>query len=337
LSQPFLIAEIGVNHNGDVDLAIKMIDSAKKAGADAVKFQTFTADALVSHGTPKVPYQERSTSPKESHYEMLRKLELTRKDHIALKSHCEKAGIIFLSTPYDIDSARFLHEKLDVSMFKTASADIVDLPLHRYISSTGKPSIVSVGMATLGEIEEVVDIYKLNKKSSLTLLHCVSNYPCTDESLNLNVMKTLRSAFDVPVGYSDHSVGYIAAVLSIAFGASVIEKHFTIDKNQPGPDHLASSTPEDFTMLALAVRRAEAMLGCTTKKLQEEEQQMALVSRKSIVLKKDLRVGEIVDETHLTLKRPGTGLLSREMDNLIGRKALRDLSSGEQVFYHDIK
>ena len=332
----FLIAEIGVNHNGDIALAKKMITAAKSSGADAVKFQTFTAETLVSQRTPKVRYQESTTSPDESHYEMIQKLELKRDDHFLLKTYCEEVGVGFLSTPYDIDSAKFLHEELGVSLFKTASADIVDLPLHQYIASTGKHSIVSVGMATLGEIEDVVSVYRNSGNQNLTLLHCVSNYPCADESLNLNVMMTLKNAFQLDVGYSDHSVGYEAAVLSVAFGATVIEKHFTLDKKLPGPDHLASSTPEEFALLVNAVRRAENMVGSPVKRCQEEERQMASVSRKSITLMCDLRAGDKIERNHLIMRRPGNGLLAKEIERVCGMRVKSDLSAGHQLALSDL-
>ena len=331
-----LIAEIGVNHNGDMNLAKKMIDAAKSSGADAVKFQTFTAEALVSQGTPKVRYQENTTCSEETHYEMIQKLELKRDDHFLLKTYCEEVGIEFLSTPYDIDSAKFLHEELDVNLFKTASADIVDLPLHQYIASTGKHSIVSVGMATLGEIEDAVSVYRKSGNQNPTLLHCVSNYPCADESLNLNVMMTLKNAFQLDVGYSDHSVGCEAAILSVAFGASVIEKHFTLDKKLPGPDHLASSTAEEFALLKSAVRRAEGMLGSPVKLCQDEEKQMASVSRKSITLGCDLPSGCKIESHHLVMRRPGTGLSAKEIERVCGMRVKSDLSAGHQLGLSDL-
>ena len=335
LEKCYLIAEIGVNHNGDMNLARKMIDAAKKSGADAVKFQTFTAKTLVSEGTPKVRYQENTTSPEESHYEMIESLELKRHDHAPLKEYSERKGLDFISTPYDIDSAQFLHEELDMKIFKVASADIVDLPLQEYIARTGKPAIVSVGMATLGEIEEVAEIYRKFNNCNMIFLHCVSNYPCAEDSLNLEVMKTLRQAFQFPVGYSDHSVGSEAAIMSLAFGAKVIEKHFTLDKSLPGPDHQASSTPEEFSSLARSVRRAEQMLGNPTKKCQPEEWQMSQVSRKSIVLNCDIDIGSVIEQQHLTLKRPGSGFQAKELENIIGKTAMRFLKEGDQIKYGD--
>jgi len=336
INKSLLIAEIGVNHNGDMQLAKKMINAAKSSGADAVKFQTFTANDLVSRGTPKVHYQKSTTSPDESHYEMIKKLELKREDHFLLKEYCEKVGIEFLSTPYDVHSAKFLHEELEVRLFKTASADIVDLPLHRYIASTGKHSIVSVGMATLGEIEDVVNIYNNSGNQNLTLLHCVSNYPCADESLNMNVLNTLRNAFQIPVGFSDHSVGYEAAVLSVAFGVTVIEKHFTLDKNLPGPDHMASSTPKEFSSLKVAVRRAENMLGSPVKSCQEEERQMSFVSRKSIVAARYIPVGDIIQPEDLVLKRPGSGVKSTFLDYFIGKEAKKEIQLDQLISFEDI-
>lgn len=337
LKQCYLIAEIGVNHNGDVQLARKMIDAAKKSGADAVKFQTFTAETLVSQGTRKVSYQESTTSPGESHYEMIRKLELNREAHARLKEYCERQGLTFISTPYDVESARFLQEELDMEIFKAASADIVDLPLQRFIASTGKPALVSVGMAKLGEVETVAEVYRQAANTNMVLLHCVSNYPCADESLNLTVMNTLRQAFQVPVGYSDHSVGPEAATLSIALEAKVIEKHFTLDKELPGPDHRASSTPEEFKVLVQAVRRAERMIGCPIKKCQEEEQQMSQVSRKSLHLAKKIRAGEEISEEDLVMKRPGIGLPINQLQKLVGRTAVKDLEKGHQINFYDLR
>jgi len=268
---------------------------------------------------------------------MIHKLELRREDHASLKAYCEHLGLTFLSTPYDVESARFLYEELKVDLLKTASADIVDLSLQSYVAKTGKPIAVSVGMATLGEIEEVIEIYRKANNPNIILLHCVSNYPCSDGSLNLSVMSTLRNAFYVPVGYSDHSVGEEAAVLSVALGSRLIEKHFTLDKNLPGPDHRASSTPGEFAALVNAVRRAEKMLGSPVKRCQEEEIQMAQVSRKSIVITESLDSGDIIEFKHLGLMRPGTGMPAREMDKLVGKRVIRSLKKGHQISMCEVK
>lgn len=336
LKKTYIIAEIGVNHAGSVDLAKKMISAAKSSGADAVKFQTFTAEALVTHGTPKVKYQETTTSVSEDHFNMIKNLEFKNEDHPEIFEYCKSLGIDFISTPYDIESARFL-DNLGVTIFKVASADIVDLPLHRFLASTQKPVIIATGMATLGEIETVVNIYRDCKNENICLLHCVSNYPCSDESLNLSAMNTIANSFYLPVGFSDHSVGDLAASLSIALGAKVVEKHFTLDKNMPGPDHKASSTPEEFASLVRMIRQTEIMLGSPLKRPQQEEAQMALVSRKSIVAKFDLPKGHLISENDLTLKRPGTGIYSKSLGDIIGKITANDVPANKLISWHDIE
>lgn len=336
LQRVFVIAEIGVNHNGSIEIAKRLITEAKKAGADAVKFQTFTAESLVSHGTPKVKYQRVTTDHDESHFDMIKSLELSRQDHLPLIEFCEEVGITFISTPYDVGSAEFL-DKLGVEIFKTASADITDFVLHEFLASTGKPVIISTGMATMQEIEEVLRLYDLKNSSDIYLLHCVSNYPCSYSSLNLNVMTTLKEKFGLPVGYSDHAVGPYPAVASVALGAQVIEKHFTLDKDWEGPDHRASSTPDEFAELVLAIRTCEASLGSSAKEVQAEEMEMRKVSRKSIFLSGPLSKGEEIDAESLTLKRPGTGLYARHFSDIIGRRAIRDLPAGHMLALDDLE
>ncbi len=330
-----MIAEIGVNHNGDIDLAKEMVLAAKRSGADAVKFQTFTAAALVTQGTQKVHYQKNSTSQDETHYEMLSRLELSKSQHRDLFEFCQKVEIDFLSTPYDIESAQFLTE-LGVKMFKTASADLVDLPLQNYVASTGKPVVVATGMSDLGEVQQVVKIFDEAENPNMVLLHCVSNYPCSDNSLNLRAMNVLSGAFGVPVGYSDHSEGFLAAVISVAMGARVIEKHFTLDKTFEGPDHKASSTPEEFAELVQNVRRSERMLGSLRKACQEEERQMAEVSRKSLVLARDIFKGDIIVAGDLHLMRPGTGIPARYIPHLLGRRVNKNLEAHHQLRWNDL-
>jgi N-acetylneuraminate synthase/N,N'-diacetyllegionaminate synthase len=337
LNECMLIAEIGVNHNGDMILAKEMIDAAKESGADAVKFQTFKAETLVSQGTPKVKYQESTTSPQESHFEMIKSLELSRDNHFLLSDYCLKKEIKFLSTPYDIESAKFLNEDLNLEIFKTASADLIDLPLHEYIAESGKPVIISVGMSSLGEIEENLNIYNSYKHRDVILLHCVSNYPCAHENLNLRVLKTLKQAFDLPVGYSDHSIGSEAAILSIGLGAKIIEKHFTLDKNLSGPDHLASSTPAEFKSIASSVRNAEKILGSSIKICQQEEKQMAEVSRKSIVMKEAAKAGTVLSTKNLCVKRPGTGLSPKLLYQIYGLKLSVDKDFDELLKLTDFE
>ena len=329
-----IIAEIGVNHGGCVDLAFKMIDEAKKCGADAVKFQTFKASALVGKNTPKVDYQMSTTDVNESHFEMIKALEFKYEDHEPVINYCRSKKIEFISTPYDIESAAFLDE-LGVKVFKTASADIVDLPLHKFLAATRKSVIISTGMATLGEIEEVLSIYEREDISKVSLLHCVANYPCSYQSLNLNVLKTLKEVFDLPVGFSDHAIGPFPAVASVALGAKIIEKHFTLDREMAGPDHKASSTPEEFSVLVEAIRIAETSLGSKVKSTQNEEIEMRKISRKSLFLTKDIGEGNIIEEGDLTLKRPGFGIYASVLPMIIGRKANKDLIKDEMLQYGD--
>lgn len=335
LKQAFLIAEIGVNHNGDMDLAKQMILAAKESGADAVKFQTYTSESLVAEGTPKVDYQKQTTDIHETHFEMLKKLELSKDDHVNLFNFCKTNEIIFLSTPYDAQNAKFL-VNLGVSLFKTASADIVDHSLHNYIASTNIPSIIATGMASIEEIEEVVNIYRNYNNNNFILLHCVSNYPCSDESLNMNTIHTIKNKFSCDIGYSDHSIGDLAAIISIAQGAKLIEKHFTLDKSLKGPDHKASSTPEEFKKLVDNVRRAEKILGNHSKKMQPEEWQMAQVSRKSIFLSQDLKKNDVLSESDLVLKRPGSGILGNKIHKICGMKLRCDLKKDHMLDWDNL-
>ena len=334
-NQNLIIAEIGVNHNGKIETAFKLIDAAKKAGADAVKFQTFRAEKLATQNTPKVQYQINNTKNTESHYEMLKRLELSELDHIKLKKYCDEKEIEFLSTPYDLDAAKFLLS-IGVKKFKTASADIVDIPLHEYIAGTQVPTIISTGMANIGEIEKIVNIYKDKGNSSITLLHCTSNYPCSDKSVNMKVMSTIKKTFGVDVGYSDHTVDSTAAIMAIAMGSNVIEKHLTLDNKMVGPDHKASINPEAFGEYVIKIRKAEIMLGDARKKIQEEEVEMSKVSRKSITICKDKKKGEILVESDLVLKRPGIGLQSTFLNDVIGRKLKNSLKSDHILSWSDL-
>ena len=329
----FIIAEIGVNHNGDLELAKKMIIAAKNAGADAVKFQTFSADKLASINTPKVKYQIDKNHKNESHYEMLKKLELSFDDHILLNSFCKKNHIMFLSTPYDVESAKFLNEILDIKYFKTASADIIDIPLHEYISSTSKPCIISTGMSSLSEIQHVYEIYN---SSDIAFLHCISNYPCSDKSLNLNVIRSLSNLFNVPIGYSDHSIGSVAAISAVSLGARIIERHFTTNKSLNGPDQRSSSDPKEFELLVNQIRRAEKMLGNPLKKLQKEEIDMRNTSRKSLHIVQDIAINQIILKKDLELKRPGNGLSYKYIDYFIGKKTTKELKQGHKISLGDV-
>ena len=333
LNNCYIIAEIGVNHNGDINLAEKMIYEAKLAGADAVKFQSFRANRLVTKDTPKVKYQIMTSNSGESHYEMLKKLELSNKDHHRLFKYCNTLNIDFISTPYDIESAKFLNN-LGVLLFKTASADLTDLPLHNYIASTGKPVLIATGMANMEEIQDVVSVYS-GSSCELLLLHCVSNYPATDMSLNLKALNLLSLKFKLSIGFSDHSLGSLASCLAVALGSKVIEKHFTLQKNMPGPDHKASATPLEFSKLVKDIRRTELMLGSESKFVQPEELEMLKVSRKSVVAATKIQAGQKIKAEHLLLMRPGEGIPAKFITSIIGRTTSRDIAKHERISWKD--
>jgi sialic acid synthase SpsE len=331
----YFIAEIGVNHNGNMKLAKRMILAAKKAGADAVKFQTFKADNLAIPDTLKVKYQKKNTPKKQSHYEMLKSLELSDSQHRILYRFCKREKIEFLSTPYDVSSAKFLNA-LGCKIFKTASADIVDLSLHEYLAKTNKIVLISTGMSNFKEINHCINIYKKFKNRKFILLHCVSNYPCSDKSINMMVLKKMRNSFNCAVGYSDHGHGNEASILSVAFGAKVIERHFTINKNLPGPDQSTSLLPKDFSAMVKSVRKSELIIGKPIKYCQPEEKEMLKISRKSLTILKIINKNEIIKKDHLTLKRPGKGLYEKELKNIIGRRAKKKLKLNYQIRYKDL-
>ena len=332
----YFIAEIGVNHNGSLSLAKKMVDSAKKSGADAVKFQTFKADDLVTPKTPKVLYQKKNTSIKISHYEMIKSLEFSRENHIQIKNYCKKKKIEFISTPYDLKSAIFLN-KLGCSIFKTSSADLVDLELHDYLAKNKKKVIISTGMSTFREIEKCLKIYKKHSNKNYVLLHCVSNYPCSFSSLNLSVIPIMKKKFNCEVGFSDHTIDHEAAKICSSLGGRIIEKHFTINKKLPGPDQKTSILPKDFKELISQVRKTELILGQPVKECQKEELEMKKISRKSLTLIQDIKVGGILKKNSISLKRPGTGLYYYNLKNVIGKKARRNLKKNYQFKLKDLK
>ena len=336
LKSVYIIAEAGVNHNGNIYIAKELIDKAKDVGADAVKFQSYKANKLANVNTPKVKYQKfNAINSDETHLEMLQKYELSEDDHINLKNYCDKKNIDFLSTPYDVESAKIL-TRLNVKMFKVASADLVDFQLHKYLSSTNKPVIISTGMSSLEEIEKTLKIYDL-QKSSIILLHCVSNYPCSIKSINLNSIALLKNYFKLPVGYSDHSSDSITASISVALSSKVYEKHLTLDKKMEGPDHKASSNPEEFLNIVNEIRKTEIILGNYSKSIKEEELEMRKISRKSLYLARDVKYSQYVMESDFNLKRPGIGISPLEIPNIVGKTYLRDISEGELLKKEDFK
>lgn len=332
-----IIAEIGVNHNGSVQLAKEMVSQAKACGADMVKFQTFSADRLAALSTPKVPYQLRTSDPNETHHAMLKKLELSQHAHFEIKIFCETLKIEFLSTPYSREDAEFLFG-LGVNTFKVASADIVDRSLHEYIAGTGKGCLLATGMATMEEIAETIAIYKQHQtKDHLVLLQCVSAYPANPADANLRFMKTLQEQFNCRTGYSDHTNGIECAIASAALGATVIEKHFTLDRSLPGPDHAASSIPSEFSAMVQAVRIVENAIGDGIKRICLNEEKMRAVSRKSIVAARNLSSGHVLKKDDLTFRRPGTGISPMRYADFIGRMLVKPLLPGEQIYLDHVQ
>ncbi len=326
----FVIAEAGVNHNGDADLAARLIEAAVAAGADAVKFQTFKADQVVSTTAPKASYQQATTAPGESQLEMVRALELSDTQFAELKALCDQHGIVFLSTPFDHPSVELLHS-LGMPAFKIPSGEITNLPLIRHIGSLGLPAILSTGMAYMEEVEGAVAVLTQARCPALAILHCVSNYPAAPEDTNLRAMDTLRDAFGVPIGLSDHSAGIEIALGAVARGAAVIEKHFTLDKTLPGPDHKASLDPLELRALVVGIRKVEAALGDGVKAPRPSENNTREVARRSLFLRTALRGGQNIALDDLIALRPAGGIPPNEIETVVGRRAARDLAAGAML------
>jgi N,N'-diacetyllegionaminate synthase len=317
-----VIAEAGVNHNGDPELAKRLIDAAAHAGADLVKFQTFSADRLVTASAAKADYQTRTTDAAEPQHAMIRRLELSRPVHETLIAHCRERGIGFFSTAFDIPSLDLLAE-LGLDRFKIPSGEITNLPYLRHVGGFGKPLILSTGMATLGEIEAAIDVLETagTPRERITVLHCNTAYPTPMQDVNLRAMLAIRDAFGVAVGYSDHTAGIEVPIAAVALGATVIEKHLTLDRNLPGPDHKASLEPDEFAAMVRAVRNIELALGDGIKRPSPSEAKNKPIARKSIVAAAPIRAGETFTADNLAVKRPGTGLSPMRWDEVVGRRA----------------
>jgi N,N'-diacetyllegionaminate synthase len=328
----FVIAEAGVNHNGDLNLAKELIDAAAKAGADAVKFQTFKAEMLVSPNAPKADYQKKLAGEKESQLQMLKRLELDISAHQQLFEYCRQAKIQFLSTAFDDDSIHLL-ESLNLPIWKIPSGEITNYPYLKKIGSLGKTIFLSTGMATLGEIEAAIDILECSgtPRSNLVVLHCTTEYPCPYAEVNLTAMKTIADALKVRVGYSDHTEGTEVALAAVALGAAVIEKHFTLDRNLPGPDHQASIEPAELSKLVTAIRNIESSLGDGIKRPGRSEKKNIIIARKSILAKRNIKKGELLTEHNITAKRPGDGISPMRWNEIVNRRAFRDFSEDEKI------
>ncbi|MFH2007638.1 MAG: N-acetylneuraminate synthase [bacterium] len=323
----FIIAEAGVNHNGERDLALRLVDIAAQAGADAVKFQTFQAARLATPEAPKADYQVRATGAEESQFEMLRRLELSEELHHELMDACKDRGILFLSSPFDEQSADLLG-KLRVAGYKIPSGEITNLPFLSHVARKGLPVILSTGMSTLDEVETAVRVINEVGNSDLVLLHCVSQYPADPADVNLRAMATLREAFGVPVGFSDHTTGIEVPLVAVGLGAAVIEKHFTIDRTLPGPDHLASIDAEALAAMVQGIRKVEKTLGTGHKAPAMSERSTADVARKSVVAARDIPSGTVLTMELLAVRRPGTGLPPTMIDSLLGRRANTNIPAG---------
>ena len=329
----FIIAEIGVNHNGSVDLAKKMIKSASICGVDAVKFQTFVSEDLVTDNAKTAKYQENNTN-ENSQLEMLKKLELSFEDFHELKMYSEDCGVIFLSSPFDFKSVDLL-EKLNISLYKLGSGELTNLELIDYVLKTNKPLILSTGMATLDEIKETYNHIK--NKDNLVILHCITGYPTSFEEANLNFIKTLQNELNVPIGFSDHSPGIELPIAAVALGACVVEKHFTLDKTLEGPDHKASLNTDEFKAMVSAIRNVEVAMGDGVRRFSKNEKEIKQVARKSIVLNEYVKKGSVLKREMLSIKRPGTGISPKYIDDVVGKTAIVDLIINHVLKWDDIK
>ncbi|WP_352418294.1 N-acetylneuraminate synthase [Proteiniborus sp.] len=330
MNRVFIIAEAGVNHNGSIELAKQLIDEASEAGVDAVKFQSFKAEKLVTKNAKKAEYQQITTSNNESQFEMIKKLELDYGRHRELIDYCHSKNIVFLSSPFDIESVELLN-KLGLETFKIPSGEITNLPYLKKIGSLKKKVILSTGMSTLGDIEGALEILRSSGTTEITVLHCNTEYPTPMEDVNLLAMKTIKDAFKVEVGYSDHTLGIEVPIAAAALGATVIEKHFTLDKTMEGPDHKASLEPEELRKMVRCIRNIEQALGNGAKKLTESESKNKNIARKSIVAGRSIKKGEILSEENLAVKRPGYGISPMRWDKILGRKAKRDFLEDELI------
>lgn len=325
----YIIAEAGVNHNGSFALACKLVDAAKNSGADCIKFQTFKAKNLVSKYAEKADYQKKTTGD-SSQQEMLKKLELSYDEFLQLKEYCKEMGITFLSTPFDFESIDFLNS-IDMEFWKVPSGEVTNLPYLVALAKTHKPVVMSTGMCEMKEIEDAVAVLKQYGTTNITLLHCNTEYPTPFEDVNLKAMQTMRDAFHLEVGYSDHTKGIEVPIAAVALGATVIEKHFTLDRNMEGPDHKASLEPQELAEMVCCIRNIEKALGSGDKTPSPSEKKNIAVARKSIVAKTKIKAGDTLTEDNVTVKRPGTGISPMKWFEVLGTKAVKDFDEDELI------
>ena len=325
----YIIAEAGVNHNGSLDLALQLCDAAKEAGVDAVKFQTWKTELIITKGTQKASYQEENLHDGDDQFEMLKKLEMSYENFEIVKAHCDKIGIKFLSTADETESLDFL-VKLGVPFLKLGSGDITNIPYLRYVAKQNLPVILSTGMATLAQVAIAYDTL-VNAGTEVQLLHCTTNYPCPKDEVNLRAMQTMKDAFKCVVGYSDHTLGIEIPIAAAAMGAQVIEKHFTLDRNMDGPDHRASLEPQELKAMVDAIRNVEVALGDGIKKPNKSEKEISKVVLKSIVASKEIKKGENLSQDNLAVKRTSKGISAIYWDLIIGVKAHKDYHIDEPI------
>lgn len=325
----YIIAEAGVNHNGSFELACRLADAAKEAGANCVKYQTFKSENLVSKDAQKAEYQKKTTGD-SSQQDMLKKLELSYDSFVRLKEYCDKIGICFLSTPFDFESIDFL-KSLDMPFWKIPSGEVTNYPYLVALAKTGKPVVMSTGMCEMNEISDAIKVLKDNGTKDIKLLHCNTEYPTPFEDVNLTAMKTMREAFSTEVGYSDHTKGIEVPIAAVALGATIIEKHFTLDRNMEGPDHKASLEPQELKQMVRSIRNIEKAIGTGDKTPSASEKKNITIARKSIVAKKEIKAGEIFTVENITVKRPGTGISPMRWNEVLGTKAVRDFNEDEKI------
>jgi len=325
-----IIAEAGVNHNGDIELAKRMVLEAKKCGADIIKFQTAKAELLVSKNSEKAEYQKKTTGINETQYEMIKRLVLPFQDFVELKNYCDEIGITFLSTPFDLESIDFL-DRLEMPFWKIPSGEITNLPYLIRVAKTRKPIVMSTGMCTIGEIEVAINVLRENGGKDITLLHCTTEYPAPFVDVNLKAINVLKEKFDVPVGYSDHTTGIEVSIAAVAMGATIIEKHFTLDRTMEGPDHKASLEPSELKDMVSSIRNVELAIGTSEKKPADSEIKNKAIARKSIIARCDIKKGDIFTEDNLIVKRPGNGISPMKWYDVIGKVAKRDFIEDELI------
>ena len=331
MKRTLIIAEAGVNHNGSLELAKQLIDAAAVAGVSYVKFQSFKAEKLVTKEAEQAEYQQRNAAD-SSQYTMLKKLELTHRQHEELVAHCKQKGVRFLSTAFDLESIEYLHS-LNLGLWKIPSGEITNFPYLKKIAQYGEPVIMSTGMCSMDDVEQALNVLLEHglTKEQITLLHCNTEYPTPMQDVNLKAMLQLRDKFGIKVGYSDHTKGIEVPIAAVALGAEVIEKHFTLDRTLPGPDHKASLEPNELKAMVDAIRNIEQALGDGQKHVSASEEKNIAIARKSIVAAKDIKRGELLTEENLTTKRPGSGISPMRWEEVIGTKAIRDFKEDELI------